>query len=239
MNSSGHKTGELLLVLLTGVCLAATASYAAAGSTANGTTKSVSRPAAHTVHPTTTHPPAKKARTTMAAAHSATPRRVTPRAGSGHYAARKTTPHYSSASAAKRTPNHTAALTSPRKGSSARNRPARSLSGQQRLARLHLQPERVEEIQQALIHEGYLQGDASGQWDMRTHDAMQRYQTMHGFPGTGLPEARSLMKLGLGSHPLPPELDHGPTGVASPTGAQGVFTVSPSSPPISQVTPPS
>jgi peptidoglycan hydrolase-like protein with peptidoglycan-binding domain len=73
-----------------------------------------------------------------------------------------------------------------------------------------LQPERVEEIQQALIREGYLQGDASGQWDSRTHDAMQRYQTMHGFPGTGLPEAKSLMKLGLGAHPLPAELDHGP-----------------------------
>jgi hypothetical protein len=239
LSFSGHKTSELLLVLLTGVCLAANASYAAAGSTANGTEKPVSHLAAHTAHPPTTHPAAKKAGTTTAAAHSATPRRATPHAGSGHYAARKATPHYSSVSAAKRTPNHTAALTSQRKGSSSRNRPARSLSGQQRLARLHLQPERVEEIQQALIREGYLQGDASGQWDSRTHDAMQRYQTMHGFPGTGLPEAKSLMKLGLGAHPLPAELDHGPTGVATPTGAQGVFTVSPSSPPISQVTPPS
>ena len=239
MSFSGHKTSELLLVLLTGLCLTAIASYAADGSTANGTEKPVQHSAAHTAHPTATHPAAKKAGTTTAASHSATPRRVAPHAGSGHYAARKTTLHYSPASAAKRTSPHTAALTSQRKGSTARNRPARSLSGQQRLARLHLQPERVEEIQQALIHEGYLQGDASGQWDARTHDAMQRYQTMHGFPGTGLPEAKSLMKLGLGSHPLPAELDHGPTGVPSPTGAQGVFTVSPSSPPISQVTPPS
>jgi hypothetical protein len=239
LSFSGHKTSALLLVLVAGVYLAANASYAAESSTANTTQKPVSRPAAHTVHPTTTHPAAKKAGTTTAASHSATPGRVAPHAGSGHYAARKTTPHTSSASAAKRTSNHTAALTSQHKGSTARNRPARSLSGQQRLARLRLQPERVEEIQQALIHEGYLQGDASGQWDARTHDAMQRYQTMHGFPGTGLPEAKSLMKLGLGSHPLPTELDHGPTGVASPTGAQGVFTVSPSSPPVSQVTPPS
>jgi hypothetical protein len=36
---------------------------------------------------------------------------------------------------------------------------------------------------------------------------MRRYQADHGFPATGLPEARSLMKLGLGPHPLPEELD--------------------------------
>ncbi len=74
----------------------------------------------------------------------------------------------------------------------------------------------MEQIQQALIREGYLQGDPNGQWDARTHDAMMRYQTDHGFPATGLPEAKSLMKLGLGSHPLPPELDHGVVGAAAP-----------------------
>ena len=52
----------------------------------------------------------------------------------------------------------------------------------QRLARIHLQPERAQEIQQALIREGYLQGDANGEWDSRTRDAMQRYQTSMGFP---------------------------------------------------------
>jgi peptidoglycan hydrolase-like protein with peptidoglycan-binding domain len=107
----------------------------------------------------------------------------------------------------------------------------------QRVARVHLQPERTQEIQQALIREGYLQGDPNGQWDSRTHDAMLRYQTDHGFPATGLPEAKSLMKLGLGSHPLPAELDHGP--VASPGAAQGGFTLTPASPPVSQITPPS
>jgi len=113
------------------------------------------------------------------------------------------------------------------------------LTGQQRLARLHLQPQRVQEIQQALIREGYLQGDSNGLWDLRTHDAMLRYQTMNGFPATGLPEAKSLMKLGLGSHPLPAELDHGSVGVATPGAAQGDFTVAPPSPPISQAVPPS
>jgi peptidoglycan hydrolase-like protein with peptidoglycan-binding domain len=112
------------------------------------------------------------------------------------------------------------------------------LTGQQRLARVHLEPERVNEIQQALIREGYLDGDPTGQWDSRTRDAMLRYQTMHGFPPTGLPEAKSLMKLGLGSHPLPPELDHGAVGIASPGVAQSVFSVSPPAPPVSPSQPP-
>jgi len=242
--SSVHKTSELLLVLLTGVCLAASGSYAAQSTTANSAQKPASHPSAASTHPTTTPTVAKKAGTPTTTAHSATNRRVTPPSGSTHSAARKTTLHASSASAVKRAPNHTTAYASQRKGSPARNRYSanrrlRTLTGQQRLARLHLQPERVQEIQQALIREGYLQGDASGQWDSRTRDAMLRYQTDRGFPPTGLPEAKSLMKLGLGSHPLPPELDHGLGGVASPGAAQGDFTVTPPAPPVSQAMPPS
>jgi peptidoglycan hydrolase-like protein with peptidoglycan-binding domain len=121
----------------------------------------------------------------------------------------------------------------------ARSAPVQHLSNsQQRLARVHLQPERVQEIQQALIREGYLHGDANGQWDSQTHDAMQHYQMDHGFPTTGLPEAKSLMKLGLGAHPLPPELDHGTAGVGNPGAAQGDLT-SPPPPATSALTPPS
>jgi peptidoglycan hydrolase-like protein with peptidoglycan-binding domain len=102
-----------------------------------------------------------------------------------------------------------------------------------------LQPERVTEIQQALIREGYLQGEANGQWDARTHDAMQRYQTAHGFPATGLPEAKSLMKLGLGSHPLPPELDHGPAEAPPPAAAPADLSIAPSTLPSAPPAPPS
>jgi peptidoglycan hydrolase-like protein with peptidoglycan-binding domain len=68
-------------------------------------------------------------------------------------------------------------------------------------------PERIEEIQQALAQAGYLQAQPNGRWDDQTREAMRRYQADHGFPATGLPEAKSLMKLGLGPHPLPAELD--------------------------------
>jgi len=237
--SSGKKTCNRLLVLVTGVCLAATGSHAAQSSTVTSTQKPAPPPSSSSTHPTTTHKVAKKAGTPATAAHSTTNRRVTSHSGTRHYAARKTAPHASSASAAKTTPNRTTVYASHHKGSPAHHGRPRTLTGQQRLARLHLQPERVQEIQQALIHEGYLQGNANGQWDSRTHEAMLHYQMDHGFPATGLPEAKSLMKLGLGSHPLPSELDHGSAGVASPGGAQGNLTVTPPSPPVSQITPPS
>jgi len=83
----------------------------------------------------------------------------------------------------------------------------RRLSPRQQRARLHLQPDRTQEIQRALIQAGYLHAEATGTWDESTRAAMRRYQTDHGFPATGLPEAKSLMKLGLGPHPLPAELD--------------------------------
>jgi peptidoglycan hydrolase-like protein with peptidoglycan-binding domain len=76
-------------------------------------------------------------------------------------------------------------------------------SSRGRLALLHLDSGRVEEIQQALIREGVLNGPPSGTWDDATKTAMRRYQSENGFAETGLPEAKSLMKLGLGPHPLP------------------------------------
>ncbi len=80
------------------------------------------------------------------------------------------------------------------------------------LSQLHLDSGRVKEIQSALAQAGYLHGELTGQWDDRTRDAMRRYQADNGFPTTGLPEARSLMKLGLGPHPLPEDVD--PRGAA-------------------------
>ena len=87
---------------------------------------------------------------------------------------------------------------------SRRRRLPRSSRG--RLALLHLDPHRVEEIQTALIREGVLSGDPSGTWDSSTKAAMKEYQSQNGFSETGLPDAKSLMKLGLGPHPLPPDI---------------------------------
>ncbi len=87
-------------------------------------------------------------------------------------------------------------------------------SSRARLAQLHLDPQRVTEIQQALIREGALNGPPTGNWDDATRDAMRHYQSNNGFTATGLPDAKSLMKLGLGPHPLPEDVQ------ASATSAQ-------------------
>jgi len=57
---------------------------------------------------------------------------------------------------------------------------------------------RTREIQMALIREKYLQGEPTGAWDQRTQEAMRRYQSDHGWQTRSLPDARALIKLGLG-----------------------------------------
>jgi len=61
-----------------------------------------------------------------------------------------------------------------------------------------MEPGRVTEIQQALIREHYLSGEASGQWDETTKAAMMKYQADQGWQTKLLPDARALKKLGLG-----------------------------------------
>ena len=83
----------------------------------------------------------------------------------------------------------------------------RAAAARRRRAQMRPEPERIQEIQQSLGQAGYLNAQPNGRWDDQTREAMRRYQADHGFPVTGLPEAKSLMKLGLGPHPLPAELD--------------------------------
>ena len=82
------------------------------------------------------------------------------------------------------------------------------------------QPGRVEEIQEKLVEAGYLEGEPTGRWDEPTRLAMSRYQAANRFPVTGLPDAKSLMKMGLGPHPLPAALNRASLNpVASPASA--------------------
>ena len=67
------------------------------------------------------------------------------------------------------------------------------LKGQQAIA-----SERVKEIQEALIREHYMTGEASGQWDATTQAAMQKYQGDQGWQTRLMPDSRALKKLGLG-----------------------------------------
>jgi peptidoglycan hydrolase-like protein with peptidoglycan-binding domain len=65
--------------------------------------------------------------------------------------------------------------------------------GQQRI-----DSDRAREIQEALIREHYLTGDATGEWDARTQSAMERYQSDNGWQSKVTPDSRALIKLGLG-----------------------------------------
>jgi peptidoglycan hydrolase-like protein with peptidoglycan-binding domain len=114
-----------------------------------------------------------------------------PTSGQTHKVHELVTAHTSTSSAATHKP---ASLTSTHKSHSrvATRKPSR-VRGQQAI-----QPERVTEIQQALIHEHYLTGDATGKWDSTTQAAMQKYQADQGWQTKLMPDSRAIKKLGLG-----------------------------------------
>ena len=125
----------------------------------------------------------------------------------------KTTSHTSAAStSAKKSTGttHTASGThSSRKRKSVRAR------GQQKI-----DSERARSIQEALIREHYLSGEATGTWNQSSEDAMRKYQADHGWQSKTVPDSRALIKLGLGpskDHLLNPEsaMTTGPDGPRS------------------------
>ena len=71
-----------------------------------------------------------------------------------------------------------------------------------------IDPARAEQIQQALLREHYLTGEASGTWNDASQRAMERYQASNGWQTKVVPDSRALIKLGLGpdhGHLLNPE----------------------------------
>jgi hypothetical protein len=80
---------------------------------------------------------------------------------------------------------------------------ASSRHGQQKI-----DAQRTLQIQEALIREHYLTGKPSGVWNDATQQAMQRYQADNNWQSKTTPDARALIKLGLGpdhQHLLNPE----------------------------------
>ena len=87
--------------------------------------------------------------------------------------------------------------------SSRKNGKRRNARGQQKI-----DSERAQQIQEALIREHYLNGEAAGTWNQASEDAMRRYQADHGWQSKTVPDARALISLGLGpsqDHLLNPE----------------------------------
>jgi len=107
---------------------------------------------------------------------------------------------------------------------------SRRVRGQQAI-----EPERVTQIQQALIREHYLNGETNGKWDATTVAAMQKYQADHGWQTKLMPDSRALKNLGLGPDysgainangasfaAPPPPSDTSPSQVAGFAAASGV-----------------
>ena len=101
-----------------------------------------------------------------------------------------TQPKSNAAAASHKSTRATSRKSSRRKKASAR--------GQQKI-----DPQRAQEIQEALIREHYLNGSAAGTWNQSSEDAMRRYQADHGWQSKTVPDARALIALGLG-----PSHDH-------------------------------
>lgn len=78
--------------------------------------------------------------------------------------------------------------------------------------------DRAREIQAALIHQNYLTGAPSGQWDAATESAMQKYQADHGWQTKLTPDSRALIMLGLGPDHAAQSVQAGTTS-AGPTPA--------------------
>jgi hypothetical protein len=110
------------------------------------------------------------------------------------------TSSHSKGSKSTGTSAHSTAGKSKRSRKSAANR---RTHGQQKI-----DPKRTLEIQEALIREHYLDGKPSGVWNDATQQAMQRYQADNNWQSKTTPDARALIKLGLGpdhEHLLNPE----------------------------------
>lgn len=103
--------------------------------------------------------------------------------------------------------------------------------------------ERTQEIQEALIREHYLDGEATGTWNQATEAALRRYQADNGWQSKTVPDSRALIKLGLGpskDHLLNP--DSAMTTIPDPPKAERLPSKSnpqPASDPASPATSPS
>lgn len=158
-----------------------------------------------------------------------------------------TKPATSKTPASKVHPKKTAGLTASaadapkssgqRHSSAAGKRSARKKSARTR-GQQKIDAERAQAIQEALIREHYLSGEATGTWNQSSEEAMRRYQADNGWQSKTVPDSRALIKLGLGpskDHLLNPE--SAMTTVPDAPRAETIPTTSHTSSPTSEPAP--
>jgi hypothetical protein len=118
--------------------------------------------------------------------------------------AAKTAPHkHKSASQTSASNGTKSAHTASTGSHSSRKKKSVRTRGQQKI-----DSDRARSIQEALIREHYLTGEATGTWNQASEDAMRKFQADHGWQSKQVPDSRALIKLGLGpsnDHLLNPE----------------------------------
>jgi hypothetical protein len=115
-----------------------------------------------------------------------------------------------------------------KRASSKGRKRSKKVRGQQKI-----DSQRAQAIQEALIRQHYLSGEASGTWDEASEQAMRRFQREHGWQDKTVPDSRALIKLGLGpstDHLLNPE--SAMTTVPDPPKANSLPVSSHSSPAV-------
>lgn len=122
--------------------------------------------------------------------------------------------------------------TTSRKGKKSNRKSKKTAANWRHRGQQKIDAQRAREIQEALIREHYLDGEATGVWNDAAQNAMERYQADNAWQSKTVPDARALIKLGLGpnhEHLLNPEsamtsspqTPHAePTSAPSPTAIQ-------------------
>ncbi|MGA2458059.1 MAG: peptidoglycan-binding protein [Terriglobales bacterium] len=152
----------------------------------------------------TSTPPKKPAASAAATSKAKHP-------ASGHATGKRTSGKTSSRASAH-TSAHTSSSAHSSAHTSAQSKKSHGKKGSKQAAKKRgqqaIDSDRAREIQEALIRERYMQGEPTGSWDDSTQAAMQRYQADQGWQSKTTPDARALIKLGLGpshDHLLNPE----------------------------------
>lgn len=119
--------------------------------------------------------------------------------------------------------HHAASTTTKGSNKTAGKRSSRKKSARTR-GQQKIDGERAQAIQEALIRQHYLGGQASGTWNQASEEAMRRYQADHGWQSKTVPDSRALISLGLG-----PSKDH----LLNPDSAMTTVPDAPKSQPMS------
>ena len=130
-------------------------------------------------------------------ASAQSPRKTSSKSSSTHYSTAPKTTKSRASSTAKHS-SHTTAKHSSRSTPSTRKAKGKTTGSWRTRGQQGIDGARAREIQTALINSHYLDGQPSGVWDARSKAAMEKFQGDNGWQTKKIPDARALIKLGLG-----------------------------------------